>query len=96
MAAWTVPVIGGTAQTAAVAPAGELPVFHRGGEQITVTYRLPSFVYADVYAGTHAGEAVAYIGGREAGRAELVYTQDVPREEPPEPTLWERIWQVLD
>ena len=95
-AAWTVPVIGGTAQTAAVAPAGELPVFHRGGEQITVTYRLPSFVYADVYAGTHAGEAVAYIGGREAGRAELVYTQDVPREEPPEPTLWERIWQVLD
>lgn len=93
---WTVPVIGGVADTVPVTAGEELSVFHRGRDEITVEYRLPSFVYAAVEAGHEAGEAVAYIDGEEAGRAALVYARDVARAEPAEPTFWERVRELFD
>ena len=93
---WAVPVIGGREQSVTVAPAQALNVLHRGEDEITVQYRLPAFVYADVRAGAEAGEAIAYIGGVERGRTALVYTGDVPQAEPEEPTLWERFRGLLE
>ena len=92
---WTVPVIGGVADTVPVTAAEELSVFHRGQDEIRVEYRLPAFVYADVLAGEEAGEAVAYIGGTEAGRAALVYARDVPQARAEDPTFWERVRELL-
>ncbi len=89
---WSVPVIGGVAETVAVAPESGLSVFHRGDEEITIEYHLPAFVYADVRAGQRAGEAVAYVTGAEAGRAALVYMQDVAQAQPEKPTFWERVF----
>ncbi len=95
-ASWTVPVIGGTEDSVPVTAGEELGVLHRAGDQITVQYRLPSFVYAAVEAGRTAGEAVAYIGGREAGRAPLVYARDVAQAQPDEPTFWERVRDLIE
>ena len=94
-AAWTVPVIGGTAEWVTVTPASALNVAHRSDDEIAIEYRLPAFVYADVAAGTPAGEAVAYVGGAERGRTALVFAGDVPRAEPAEPTLWQRVMDVF-
>ena len=88
---WTVPVIGGVAETVPVTAEEGLSVFHREEDEIRVEYRLPAFVYADVRAGAEAGEAVAYIGGTEAGRAALVYARDVAQAQPEDPTFWERV-----
>ena len=63
---------------------------------MTVRYRLPAFVYADVLAGQNAGQAVAYIDGREAGKAELVYVQDVFQAPAAEPTFWQRVRDFFD
>lgn len=93
---WTVPVIGGVADTVPVTAGEALSVFHRGRDEITVEYQLPPFVYAAVEAGGQAGEAVAYIGGEEAGRAALVYAGSVPQAQPDEPTFWERVRELLD
>ena len=68
----------------------------RGGHEIAVEYHLPAFVYADVYAGQTAGEAVAYINGREAGRSPLVYAQSVPQAPVAEPTFWQRVRDFFD
>lgn len=95
-AVWSVPVIGGETDTVQVAPAQQLSVFHRADDVVTVSCRLPAFVYADVHAGLQAGEAVAYVDGAEAGRASLVYTRDVARVELAEPTLWERVREIFD
>ena len=95
-ARWSVPVIGGVADAVTVEPEGELSVLHRGEDEITIEYRLPSFVYADVHAGEEAGEAVAYTGGIERGRAKLVYAQNVARAEASEPNFWERLLTVFD
>lgn len=95
-AVWTVPVIGGTEDSVPVTAGEALSVFHRGQDEITVEYRLPPFVYAAVEAGRTAGEAVAYIGGREAGRAALVYARDVPQAPPDEPTFWERVLDLIE
>lgn len=92
---WSVPVIGGVAETVPVAPESGLSVLHRGGEEITVQYTLPPFVYAVVRAGQPAGQAVAYIGGAEAGRATLVYAQDVAQAPAEEPTFWERVRELF-
>ena len=92
---WSVPVIGGVYESVRVAPAEGLFVLHRGEEPIRVEYRLPPFVYADVTAGAVCGEAVAYLGDREAGRAQLVFSQDVSRAAEEEPDLWERVLDLL-
>lgn len=91
---WSVPVIGGIRETVRVAAPEGLFVLHRAGEPIRVEYRLPAFVYADVTAGTVCGEAVAYLNGDEAGRAALVYTENVAQAEQT-PTLWERVLDLL-
>ncbi len=93
---WTVPVIGGVTDTVSVTAGEALSVVHRGDDEITVQYKLPSFVYAAVEAGGAAGQAVAYIGGVEAGRAELVYAQDVAQAQPEEPTFWEQVQELFD
>ncbi len=93
---WTVPVIGGVADTVAVTAGEALRVVHRGSDEITVRYKLPSFVYAAVEAGGAAGQAVAYIGGVEAGRAPLVYAQDVAQAQPEEQTFWEQVQGLFD
>ena len=93
---WSVPVIGGVYESVRVAPAEGLFVLHRGAEPIRVEYRLPPFVYADVTAGAVCGEAVAYLGDREAGRTQLVFAQDVSRAAEEEPTLWERVLELLE
>ena len=93
-AVWSVPVIGGVADMARVwAPEG-LSVLHRGDEQIRIEYKLPAFVYADVHAGQVAGEADAFIGGVQVGRAELVFAGDVARTEG-EPTFLDRLLSLL-
>ena len=92
---WSVPVIGGVADTVQVSAQTPLSVLHRSQDEITVRYALPPFVYADVRSGTEAGQAVAYIGGIEAGRAILVYAQDVARAPAEEPTLWERVRELI-
>ena len=93
---WTVPVIGGVADSVPVTAGEELSVLHRDQEEITVEYRLPSFVYAAVEAGREAGQAVAYVGGREAGRASLVYARDVAQAQPASSTFWERVLEMFD
>ncbi len=93
---WSVPVIGGVTDSAKVVSADGLPVLHRAGDEITVEYKLPAFVYAAIAAGQNAGEAVAYIDGREAGRSELVYVQDVPQAPAAEPTFWSRVRDFFD
>ncbi len=94
-AAWSVPVIGGVAEAVPVIPADDLSVFRRDGETVRLYYRLPPFVYADVQAGEQAGEAVAYIGGREAGRTALVFAWDVAQAQAGTPTFWERVRDML-
>ena len=93
---WSVPVIGGTAEYVTVASVEGLSVFHRDGDKIEVRYELPAFVYAEVEAGDRAGQAVAYVNGRAAGRAELVYIQNVPRAPAAEPTFWQRVRDFFD
>ncbi len=92
---WSVPVIGGVAETVPVAAAEGLAVFHRDQDAITIEYTLPPFVYADVQAGSTAGQAAAYIDGVEAGRADLVYVRDVPQAPAEEPTFWERVRDLV-
>ena len=95
-ASWSVPVIGGEADAVAVAAEGPLSVLHRRDEELRVEYRLPAFVYADVAAGTPAGEAVVYVDGAEAGRAALLYAQDVAQVPADEPTFWERVMEIFE
>ncbi len=93
---WSVPVIGGTAEYVTAASVEGLAVFHRDGDKIEVRCELPAFVYADVEAGDRAGQAVAYVNGKKAGRAELIYIQNVPRATAAEPTFWQRVRDFFD
>ena len=93
---WSVPVIGGAAEYVTAASVEGLSIFHRDGDRIEIRCELPAFVYADVEAGDRAGQAVAYVNGREAGRAELVYIQNVPRVPSAEPTFWQRVRDFFD
>ena len=95
-ASWTVPVIGGVQDSVSVSAPEGLSIFHRGGDEIEIQYHLPAFVYAEVRAGDEAGQAVAYIRGREAGRTALVYAQDVPRAVSDEPTFWSRLRTMFE
>lgn len=88
---WAIPVIGGTADEVSVRPAGPLTVTLRGEDTASVTIRLPAFVYADVQGGAPAGEAIALVGGREAGRVALLYEETVPRAVSAAPTFKERL-----
>ena len=88
---WPVPVIGGVTDTVLLAPEGELPILRHVEDEVSVKYIVPTFVYAEVAVGEAAGEAVAYINGEEAGRAPLVFTQNVARAEQVEPTFLERV-----
>lgn len=95
-ARWSVPVIGGEADTVTVTARSALPVLHKAEDALRVEYRLPAFVYAAVTAGTEAGEAVVYMDGAEVGRMDLVYAQDVARAAEESPTLWERVREIFE
>ena len=89
--AWSLPVIGGTAQAVTVTPQADLTVTRCEMDDVRVRYLLPSFVYAPVAAGETAGEAIALKNGIEVGRVALVYTTDIAQTEERTPTLWERL-----
>ncbi len=92
---WSIPVIGGARERVTVAPAEELCVFTEAGEEITLTVRLPSFVYADVFAGDIAGQAVASLGGKEIGSVSLLYCENIERRETEERTFWQKLGDVF-
>ncbi len=92
---WTVPVIGGELEETDIVPEEALSVFCGAGETVTVELKIPGFVYADVTAGSVAGQAVAYVGGRRAGSVELLFGQDVPRQRAEEPPFWERLLAII-
>ncbi len=90
-AGWPVPVIGGISDTVLVEPASEISILHRAGDEVTMKYVLPSFVYAQVLAGETAGQAVVYVNGVEAGRTPLVFAQNVDQAEVEGPTFFEQV-----
>ena len=95
-AAWSVPVIGGAADSVAVTPEQPLRLLRRQDQTVTVRCQLPPFVYAQVCAGAQAGEAAVYVDGVEAGRTALVYASGVARTEQTAPTWRERVRELFD
>ncbi len=83
----TVAVIGGTAEAVSVVSAESFSVLHREGETVTVTLRLPRFVYAAVEAGEPAGTAVIAVDGVTVASVPLVYAESVSRTPEIRPTF---------
>lgn len=92
---WSLPVIGGYSETVTVSPAEELNVFCRRGEEITLSLRLPSFVYAEVEAGDTAGVAVASLDGEELGTVPLIYSESIEKREEEDLTFWQKLGEVF-
>lgn len=92
---WSLPVIGGLQESVAVSPAEDLTVFSKAGKEITLSLRLPSFVYAEISAGDVAGVAVASIDGKELGTVPLVYGENIERREEEERTFWQKLGGVF-
>lgn len=89
--AYSIPVVGGLAETVTARPEKELTVFCRGEDKITLTVELPSFVYAPVSEGAPAGAATVYVNGEEAASAELVFGESIEKTEETEPSLRDKL-----
>lgn len=94
-AVWSIPVVGGARESVKVLPAKEFFVFTEVGKEITLTVRLPSFVYAEVAAGESAGEAVASVEGKELGTVSLIYCETIDRREAEKHTFWQKLGDVF-
>lgn len=92
---WAVPVVGGVAEEAIVAPEKALAVFSSQADTVTVALRLPGFVYAAVEAGDQAGQATAYINGQAVDTVRLLFQQSVAKQEAEEPGLWQRLQMIF-
>ena len=89
---WTIPVVGGAAESVVVTGA-ELSVAHLPGEKLRLEAELPSFAFAPVAAGGRAGRAVACVDGERIAEAPLYYARSVMPESGERPGLpaWLRI-----
>jgi len=92
---WTIPVIGGGAESVSVVPAEPLTVTLGPGQEASVVVCLPAFSYAAIEAGSSAGRAEAYVDGALAAETELVYTEDIPRRESAAPTFMDRVRAIF-
>lgn len=93
--AWTIPVVGGVAEEVSVAPVGELTVFCRQGEEVTLSLQMPSFVYADVKAGENAGLAVASLEGKRVASVSLAFCESIEKLEEEDRSFWQRLGDVF-
>ena len=74
---WSIPVIGGTADSVSVSPALPLTVLRRADQEVSVELRLPPFVYAEVESGAEAGQAAAVVDGSVTASVPLVFSESV-------------------
>ena len=88
---YSIPVVGGVAETVTACPGEEMTVFCREEDEITLTVELPSFVYAPVSEGAPAGAATVYVNGEEAASVKLLFRESIEKTEETEPSLGERL-----
>jgi len=91
---WTIPVVGGAAEKVCVAPAEDLSIFCRRGEEVTLSIHLPSFVYAEVLAGESAGVAVASLEGKETISVPIIFCESVEKTEEDD-SLWRKLEDIF-
>ena len=88
---WSVPVIGGEAETVTVAAADGASVLRSEEDTVETRVQLPSFVFPPVERGGSAGEIAVYVNGIKSASAPLGFTEPVGRSDADAPTLWDRL-----
>ena len=92
----SVPVIGGYEQdvTLVLRETVKLPLSEQESSTVRVELYTEPFLYAGFAAGSKAGSARIYLGGRFVSEVELVTSYGVKAQEQ-EPGFWGKLWQFL-
>lgn len=92
----SVPVIGGYEQdvTLVLRETVKLPLSEQESSTVRVELYTEPFLYAGFAAGSRAGSARIYLGGRFVSEVELVTSYGVKSQEQ-EPGFWSKLWQFL-
>ena len=76
---FSIPVIGGTADTVTIEPEEPVRVLRRADESISISAEIPAFIYASVEKGGPAGLLTVSVDGKKAGSFRMVYGKSVGR-----------------
>lgn len=77
---FSVPIAGSTEKLAYLVPQGEKTVFVGKNSEVTVTARLPWFLFAPAEKGETAGKAIITVDGKYAGEVPLVCRDSISSE----------------
>ena len=76
---WTIPVIGGEGEAAAVSAAGSVSILRCADDSVQTRIQLPAFAFAGVTCGERAGELDVFVNGELTASVSLEYNDTVDR-----------------